>query len=363
MAEDDDEIITCIYCKKEGVGSREHVLARSLGGDATSRSITCTGCNTNRLSRIDQALAERSLVAISRTAHTAPTAFDVQLGGEHFHHDTERDIYVEVNLTNKLKPVPFPQIHHLPSKSEFTVLANERPEITAMVEFLDRQIEKATLRSLHVKVGPDAFCTNARFVMHRSKDGFARVPSVGAEAGFFDALEKAWQELRKQMLEQTFVAESTPTPTIAMNLSIRPDDVYRAVAKTAFNVLATDVSSDLALSREFDEIRDYILGKDIRHSPNRQPDEVAVDTRFVLSMPFGEAPLIPTDEHAITLFYDQGKLLAYVTLYKVHSFLVILGTISLPDEVFLTHEFSCVRRGNKALDVQEIYERMSRNKK
>jgi hypothetical protein len=76
-----------------------------MGGDAMRR-IDCEPCN-NGLSGIDQALAERSLVAISRVAYTPADAFDVALGGEHFHHDQARNLFIEVGLINGLRPVPF----------------------------------------------------------------------------------------------------------------------------------------------------------------------------------------------------------------------------------------------------------------
>lgn len=97
---------------------------------------------------------------------------------------------------------------------------------------------------------------------------------------------------------------------------------------------------------------------DIRHPERADPDEVLVDTRFVSLLPPDTAPIVPTDEHAVTLSYVPPALYAWVTLYKTHNFIVKLGDIALPDNLFAVHEFSAVRRGNEALAVPEIFRRM-----
>lgn len=229
-----------------------------------------------------------------------------------------------------------------------------------MVALLDRRIADDALRSMYVKVGPAEYCSTARIVMHRSNDAFARVREAGDAARFFDGLLAEWPKLREAMLADSFIAETTPQPTVRINVKVRLDDVYRAVAKTAFNVLAMHVGVTFALSSEFDELREYVLGRDVRHPEHLGTEEIAVDHRFVREVPFGERPLVPTDEHVVTLFYDRGQMLAYLTLYKVHSFVVILGTISLPEPVLATHEFSMVRRGNTALEIEEVYNRLVR---
>jgi hypothetical protein len=84
-------LITCIYCKKIRPPSREHILARSIGGDATA-PITCIPCNGGPLSEIDQALAERSFVSLPRVAYTPPGAFPVQLGSDVFLYDDRQTL-------------------------------------------------------------------------------------------------------------------------------------------------------------------------------------------------------------------------------------------------------------------------------
>jgi hypothetical protein len=352
-------LIKCIYCKEDRPPSREHILARNMGGDAT-RGIDCKPCNTG-FSPIDQALAERSLVAISRVACTPADAFDAALGGEHFHQDRARNLITEVKLINRLRPVPFPQLHFRVGTNDVFVVADDRGGLERLIAFVDERLGDGSLRELHVKVGPAEKCTTARIVVHRENDGFIRVARRGEEVAVFDALEKAWGELRAKMTGgEAPIAESVPNPTIEMTLSIRLDDIFRAVSKTAFNVLAADVGVAMALRVEFDPIREYIRGRCIQHPEKLAEGEIAVDPRFVRMVPFGGPPLIPTEMHAVTISYQHPKLMAYVTLYKVHSFVVELATIELSEDVLASREFSTVRKGNAALDLTTIYERLTR---
>jgi hypothetical protein len=352
------ELITCIYCKQVRPPSREHILARSIGGDAT-RWIDCSPCN-RRFSGIDQAFAERSLVAISRVAQTPPDAFEAELGGEHFHHDVVRDLVADVRLVNGLRATPFPQLHCRPGTNQWMVVADDLAGLDRLVAFLDKRIALGILRNLHVKVGPEDKCSTARIVVHREDDGYIRVAKRGHERGIFNAFEKVWPQLRADMTgAKRSIVESVPNPSIAVNVPVRLDDMFRAVAKTAFNVLAADVGVEMALRAEFDPIRDYIRGLDVRRPQEPAEDEIAADTRFVRMVPFGVPPLIPTEMHAVTISYQPPKLMAYVTLYKVHSFVVELGTIELPNGALASREFSTVRKGNAVLDLVTLYERLS----
>jgi hypothetical protein len=354
------DTITCIYCRKVGPPSREHVLARSLGGNATAW-ITCAQCNTVVLSAVDNALAERSLIALARIAGTPASAFDAKVGGDHFHYDEERDIHEEVSLTNEFRSVPFPQIHFRLGTTNVMVIAPDQAGANRLAAFIDRKLADGTLRQLHVKVGPPKQTTTARLVMHREKEGFVRVASQGDELRVFDALDKYWPEMRAKVVDGSlFTSVSTPTPTIQAHLPIRPDDANRAIAKTALNVLAMDVGREFALSPEFDDLRNFIRGTDIRHPERLAKDEIAVDTRFVRALPYGMTPPVPTTEHAVTFFYEAPRFFACVTLYEKHSFLVTMGSIALSEAITATHEFSTVRKGHEALDVLEIYDRISK---
>jgi hypothetical protein len=109
-------------------------------------------------------------------------------------------------------------------------------------------------------------------------------------------------------------------------------------------------------------MRKYILGDDVRHPQIVAPDEVTVDKRFVTARPHGTEAVVPTEEHAVTLFYHAPTLLAWVTLYKTNNFVVRLADIHLAESVLAVYEFSSVRRGNAALDVAQIVERIRRGR-
>ena len=359
----EETLITCIYCTKTLPPSREHVLARSLGGDAT-RPITCSPCNTTVLSALDQALARRSLVAMARAAYTPSSAFEVELEGNHFHYDQSKDLHTDVTLTNRLKPRVFPQLHFRYGVDEVAVTGEAREDIDQLVAFVDRLIASTTLRKLHVKVGPADRVTTARLVVHRPKDGYLRVRTLSDEQKIFEALESKWAMLRERIFTESAVAvqNTIDAPTIGVGLSITLDDTFRAVTKTAFNVLATDVGVEFALRPEFNPVREYVLGIDIRHPENRAVDQVAVDERFVAQVGPQESPALPTatDEHLVTLFYHSGHVRACVTLYGDHSFFVDLGAIDLTSFTTVAHLFSSTRTGNHVLSLDEMYERIMR---
>lgn len=354
------KFIVCIYCKEKRKASREHLLARSLGGDATE-PITCVPCNTTKLSALDAALARRSLVAMSRVAHAPLGSADVALEGNHFHYDAANDVHADVALIGGLRPRPFPQLHVRYGTNEMAVTTADKDGAASLVAFIDARLAQSTLRDLYVKIGPPDQCSTARVVVHRPDDGYIRVRARGDELNVIDVIEQHWAEIRAQITAHTPVVERIENPTIRTTVRVVLDDVFRAVAKTAFNVLAADVGVDFVLRAEFDPLRAYVLG-DVRHAPLRQPDEVAVDTRFVQMVQGDEHGLPSTlpDEHLVILFYHTGHVRALAALYGEHAFFVDLGAVDQDDFSVMAHRFSTDRSGNAVLDAEELYERFLR---
>ena len=354
------DTITCIYCKLELPPSREHILARSIGGDAT-RPITCSPCDTKILSPLAHALARRSIVAMSRAAYTPPDAFDVELEGNHFHYDRAKDMYTDVTLANGFRPHVFPQLHFRCGTDEISFTGQDHESVAQIVDFTDKLVARRTLRALHVKVGPVDRCSTGRLVLHRPNDGYVRVRAKGDENAIFDTLESKWKALREGILSATVINETHEKPTIHVGLSITLDDTFRAVAKTAFNVLASDVGTEFALRPEFDGIREYVLGRDIRHPETLEPDQVAVDGRFVRMLAPDQSPALPSasNEHMVTLFYRTEYVRACVTLYGDNSFFVKLGAIDLTSFPTVAHRFSITRSGNNVVSVEEAYDRIT----
>ncbi len=364
-ASDVVEAITCIYCREVREPSREHVLPRSLGGDLV-KPILCVDCNSRRLSPLDQALAERSLVALSRVGFTPGGAFDAKLGGDHFVKDDATGIVMDVAVTNEMRAVVMPQVHIVPAgeKTNICILTADSAALERLDVYVVKQIETARLAKMHVKNGPTEAGPHARLVMHRDNDGYIRAQTPEDAQGLTAVLQGHWRQAYAQHAARVGSGEDVPeagsvaNPSVRVTMSYRPDDVNRAVAKIAFNVLAVRVGTQFALSPEFDELRRYVLGDDIRHPECAGPNEVLVDARFVSQLPPETAPIVPTDEHAVTLSYAPPALYGWVTLYRTHNFIVKLGDIALPDNLFAVHEFSTVRRGNEALTASEVFRRI-----
>ncbi len=359
------ETITCIYCRQVREPTREHVLPRSLGGDLV-RPILCKDCNGRRLSPLDQALAERSLVSLSRVGFTPETAFDVRLGGDHFVKDDASGLVMDVAVTNEMRAVVMPQVHVFVDgeQTRLSVLTADTDDLARLNAFVIKQIDNGRLPKMYAKRGPEDAGASARLVMHRDDDGYLRVQCDADAQRLVSVLQDHWREAYEQHVARVAAGgpppegRSAPKPAVHVHVSYRPDDTNRAVAKIALNVVAARMSPEFALSPEFDDLRRYILGDDIRHPERAGPNEVLVDPRFVSQLPPDTQAVVPTDEHAVTISYVPPTLYAWVTLYKTHNFIVKLGDIALTEELFAVHEFSTIRRGNEALDISETYRRL-----
>jgi hypothetical protein len=194
-------LIQCIFCKEHRPPTKEHALARSLGGDATHPDV-CEDCNGRRLSPLDQALAERSLVAMSRVAFTPAQAFKALLGGEHFRYEPKFDLHEEVQMLNGFRPVLYPQLHFRLRADGFddaALIVADRDGVDAILGFVNRLCTTGTLRQIHVKAGPADVCTTARFVTHRKGDGYLRVAEQSDAERVFAKLEEAWPKIYAQL--------------------------------------------------------------------------------------------------------------------------------------------------------------------
>ena len=231
----DEEYITCIYCKMRRPSTREHVLPRSLGGDCVA-PILCKVCNTDKLSNLDQAVAERSLIALSRVGLTPMSAFKTKLGGEHFSFDETTGCHLEVEITNRMAGVLLPQLHMEPhSPWTFFIRAGEKEGLERLIRFVTRKLADGNFRSIFIKVGPKDKCETPRLVVHRKDDGYIRVPNAGDEVLVFDLLEKLWSEDLIERIRTGCAEGTVPAPQVKVGISIRPDDVNRGIAKIAFN--------------------------------------------------------------------------------------------------------------------------------
>jgi len=352
----------CIYCKlpkPTDQRSKEHLLQRSLGGDLTDQFV-CKGCNGD-FSKIDQALSDRSTVTLSRVAQTPLSAHGVKAGGISTYYDREQDLYIEVELRNKLTPFVLPQLH-MRANGQCQLIALDRDAAEQVVKFIGQGLSAGSMESVHRFYGlPNGVGTNtAALVVRKPGEGYVRLPARGDESWFFPMLKAAWQQgLAAALANAKPVAKPGEFPEVRLDFKLAPNDVFRAIAKSAFNVLAFKRGPDFVLRPEFHPIRDYIKGAVVL--PENLPDgEVAVDTRFVTEIPDDQQQISFVDEaHAVVFCYLKPELIAFVTLYGSHLFLVRIAAIEYDEhEEFFGHRFSIDRTGNQPMDLSSIVERI-----
>jgi hypothetical protein len=346
----------CIYCKQLGVLTREHVLPRALGGSTTD-SIVCAGC---QFSYLDQALAERSLVAMERVARTPVGGFRVRVGGDNLIYDPGLDLHLEMELQNGMIPALHPQMHWRGDGAghRYTLVLPDDRGRAELLAFIDTRFRKGTLLSIHVKVGAGEPGLTPRLVAHRSHDGFIRASSRADAAAMLRRIESDWGAGLREVAEKAAVTTGSidrPRPLISLTVCV--DDEYRAIAKIAFNVLAMDFGREFVLRGEFDPIRNYIAGKDIRHPTLLAPDEVAVDHRFVERETRNGEPFLGSHGHTVIIENLGDSLIALVTLYGRDGYCVHLGPVASPKLGPWCREFSIDRTGSKVIEAVEMYRR------
>lgn len=356
--------ITCIYCEQRRPSSAAHVIPRALGGDLTART-NCAECN-REMGKLDQALAERSLLALSRVVETPKDSLAVQISDVFI---PSGALVLEGVFRNRLSPVLLPQIHIGPTdpdgKNEFDVVASSQHDLEGLLKAVDDLLDQHALRSVHVKVGPTKAGPRPRLVFHRLKSAgaFVRVAAHGDEEILYAALERAWSKVaahhRSEIAAGALVFSKRERPQASVLMSFSLDDEYRAVARIAFDFLAARFGSDIALQPGFHAVRAYIRGHAVINSFSEHPEAIPHDARFVQRME-GE-PVVPTDAHLLVLCWIHGEVCAVVTLYRRNVYAVRLGPCAVDLELPAAHEFSITRAGNHERSPLDLYERVRDN--
>jgi hypothetical protein len=329
----------CIYCKKKG-SSKEHVAPSSLGGNCTLNCV-CVKCN-GELSEVDQALAEHSPVAFSKIQHTPASAFPTYLGGyASMHVEGGREIAVRIG--NRVATEVRPQF--FADGNQIRVFAGDRAGLNDLIQFIDKQIERGRLARTRVFIAEGT--KEPRFLMHRSDDAVVSAPSKERAAQFLAKLEQQWPEIKTKIETTPEQRQTHEQPSVLINMSLWPNEEYRAIAKIAFETLALLCGPAYVLQAAFDPIRDYI-GGDVQ-LPVVAPEQLAVDSRFVQRL--GQAfHLKFTERHGVLLFCSPPNLVAFVLLYGTHPYLVQLGTLGGERQWLRAYEFSYTRDGHAELD-------------
>lgn len=224
----------CIYCKQEIRHPRkEHIIPYALGGRYSSKKIICKDCNEQLGYEVDAKLINwipfvwaRNLFLLTGESGDVPR-FEVR--------DTEGRLYIaepEWRLRPKDEPptIIYEIISDQEAKRRFTVRAHS-------VEAAWRQAEKV----------------KKQFVHHLRRKG-RKVHEMDVKT--------QTHEIRKSIIRP---------------LSFRPsvadfgfDEHYRAIAKIAFEYLATKLESEEILAPEFNVIREFISNGTLRSDDYRK---------------------------------------------------------------------------------------------
>ena len=341
-------VITCIYCKQERPPSKEHALQRTLGGNITIPDV-CAACNTG-FSSMDQAIAERSPVTFTRLADTPASAFDARLGSRTTWTDAAGTV-LEVAVTNEYQTVVLPQLHVRPDAT-VAYTARDQEGLDQLLAYIDKLVSTDTLGALRTVEDPNT--ETSAIVLHRSSEGYLRVPTPRHREWFINEIKKTWMtELRDRLTAATHHSTRT-IPELTVHLTFDPNTIHRAVAKNAFNTLCIARGPSLVLQPEFDPLREYIRG-DVQLPTTTSPDAIAVDERFVTPVPADDQVLSFGPAHTIIFIYQRPRLRAYVTLYALHQYVVTFPTIEYEQqEQLFGHYFSVDRTNNRALTETEI---------
>jgi hypothetical protein len=333
----------CIYCKSSG-SSREHVAPSSIGGNCIV-AFVCKPCNTE-LSVVDQALADHSPITLSKILHTPNASFATHLGGHaSFRDNNGRDISVRIG--NQMQIEVRPQLILVGNLIQAT--AADRIGLESLIGFIDKKIDKQQLLNTRVVQNEEA---NPHLTLHRKNDAVVACSEPAHAHDFLKLLLEQWTELKYKLRNASQVEQTTNKPEVTINLTLRPNDEFRGVAKIAFETTALLFGPAFALALEFDPVRDYIRG-DVR-LPDSAPGDVAVDTRFVSRINEADFDLMFTSQHGVLLYFTPPELIAFVLLYGTHPYLVRLARLPLESQFLRVYEFSYSRSGHGEVTESEF---------
>ncbi len=341
----EDETI-CIYCRNTGY-SREHVAPASIGGNCIIRCV-CKKCNTD-LSIVDKGIAEHSAVAFTKIAETPVTSFQTQLDSPSSFR-SEALGRISVRVSNQMQTDVRPQMFLV--GNTLKTLAVDREAILSMFTFIDKRIAQGRLAQTFIKI--DAEQPVPSFCMNRSDEAVVTAITKDEGLRLLSTIEKDWVNIRPQYAsakEERIGLQQE----IALNLTLKPNDEFRGIAKVAFETLALLDGPETVLDSDLDPIREYIRG-DVR-LPEVADGQIRVDPRFVRPLD-SEGQLKFTEKHAVLILKSPQGIVAYVTLYGEHRYFVKLATATRGPASLKMYEFSYTRDGHEELDELQIMKRL-----
>lgn len=323
----------CIYCGEEKPPSKEHLLPRGLGGNLIGRFV-CKQCNEN-LGEIDHALVNSALVTMARVMNTPIDAFKVTHGGKVTITDADGKTR-EGRITNQYTPELHPEMRFVLGKvpedagtsnkkarTKIRVSGSSLQDIEGLIKFLSWHHE-TEFANLYTKV-VDGLDVGEVVVVHKKrKNGYLAVHAKEFEAEAKHFLDEDLENIISALQANQPESRPIPHPQANMELEIKINDVFRAVAKLAYGLAAERAGADFVLASDFDDLREYIRGNDIRNREDT-PGDIPHDGRFVEML--GSEEKTPDDRpmHTVILHCQDGVLKAFVELYRVSRWSVDLG--------------------------------------
>jgi hypothetical protein len=298
---------------------------------------------------VDTGIAEHSAVALSKIADTPLSAFETQLDSPTSFR-SEALGTVSVRVKNQMQTDVRPQMFLAGNK--LRTLAVDRQAVLDMFTFIDKRIAQGKLAQTFIKL--DAEQPVPGFCMNRSDEAVVTASSKEEGERLLATIEKDWVNIRPQYAsakEERFELRQE----IKLNLTLKPNDEYRGVAKIAFETLALLDGPDTVLESRFDPVREYIRG-DVK-LPEVTDGSIRVDTRFVRLLD-GEGQLEFTERHAVLILKSPKVVAAYVTLYGQHRYFVKLADGSPGPVSLKMYEFTHTRDGHEELDELKITKRL-----
>jgi hypothetical protein len=336
----------CIYCKERG-SSKEHVAPASLGGNCTITCV-CVPCNRG-LSTVDSAVGDRSAVALSKVGETPQSAFPTQI-------DIIATLYIDgepvaARMENQMKPRILPQMTL--KESQMNVRVESREDFVRLIKHVEKRIQKGALATTRRR--SDDAQTVPRYVLYRSDESIVLSKSEEDAEQILRVMEKDWENIRRQIENSPKNEETIEQPSVLLKMDMDVNGEFRGVAKMAFETLAVLEGPEFVLNERFDPLRAYILG-DVRLPEASSEEGLLVDQRFV-QRTGDRAPKI-TEDHAVALVVNGGRLHAFVTLYGHHTYVVQLANQGEYPFQMRMYEFSTTRDGHREISVEELGEWM-----
>lgn len=354
--------ILCIYCKKYGDPSREHLLQKSLGGNLTAKFV-CKGCN-NGFSVIDQALATSSLLSFTRIVEQTTDAAKVKMEGFHTYIPPGTTQAMEIEVGHRFGSKLKPQMTFDGGKIGGGFSSNDdRDRFLKVLRNYKNKSQFDQIAILKSEKDVDGY-TLPHLVLHRDKELYLRFPNGEADVEskariILKMVNDNLDQIESSLRGSGQTPQHDPNPQITMRSSFHINNIYRAIAKTAFNLLALHEGQKLVLREEFDPIRNYILGTNIQDE-TPTPDSVAHDPRFVRSLKNEDLgstlPRAQKNKHLVLIHYTYPEVIVGIDFYGQHYYLVKCGEIEHSDHMLHFHEFDYIHKDNKKLELVQAAE-------